>query len=91
MGSLFCETSAVLFETPLEKSAARKPKAAPAPPPKISEITTTAEIGVFLRFFCLSHDGVVGTLPKPGVGQFEDSTIFVCYFPRVIISLYLPL
>jgi hypothetical protein len=65
----------VLFETPLEKSAARKPKAAPAPPPKISEITITAETGVFLRFFFLAQEGDVGTLPKPGVGEFVDSTI----------------
>jgi hypothetical protein len=34
----------------------------------------TAERGVFLRFFFLSQEG---TVPKPGVGEFEFSTIFV--------------
>ena len=55
-------TCAVELETPLEKSAAKKPKAPPAIPPTKSEITTTAEIGVFLRFLFLSQDGTVKEL-----------------------------
>jgi hypothetical protein len=56
----------------LEKSAAKKPRAPPAVPPNTREITMTAEIGVFLRFFFLSQEGTLG--------EFEFSTILFFNF-----------
>jgi hypothetical protein len=52
-----------------------------ARPPTNKEITTTAESGVL--FFFLSHEGLVGIVANPGVGELVVSSIiyFAFFFP----------